>query len=75
MKLCFVAMRKTLDAQESKTISTDSFNESADCALKNIIFERNTSFYKHWSWTATGTKMTPTYAIMFMGDLEEKLLK
>ena len=43
--------------------------------MKNNIFEHNTSFYKQLRGTAIGTKMAPPYAIIFMGDLEEKLLK
>ena len=42
---------------------------------KNNIFEHNTSFYKQLRGTAIGTKMAPPYAILFMGDLEEKILK
>ena len=39
------------------------------------IFEHNTSFYKQLRVTAIGAKMAPPYAIIFMGELEEKLLK
>ena len=67
-----VAMRKALDAQEDKTVSTESLIELAECVLKNNIFEHNTSFYKQLRGPAIGTKMAPPYAIIFMGDLEEK---
>ena len=70
-----VAMRKALDAREDKTVSTDSLIELVECVLKNNKFEHNTSFYKQLRGTAIGTKMAPPYAIIFMGDLEEKLLK
>ena len=70
-----VAIRKALDARENKTVSTDSLIELVECVLKNNIFEHNTSFYKRLRGTAIGTKMAPPYAIIFMGDLEEKLLK
>ena len=43
--------------------------------FENNIFEHNTFFYKQLRGTAIGTKMAPPYAIIFMGDLEEKLLK
>ena len=69
-----VAMWKALDAWEDKTVSTDSLIELTECVLKNNIFEHNT-FYKQLRRTATATKMAPPYAIIFMGDLEEKLLK
>ena len=70
-----VAMRETLDEQEDKTVSTDSHIELAECVLKNNIFEHTTSFYKQLRGTAIGTKMAPPYAILFMGELEEKILK
>ena len=70
-----LAMQKALDTREVKTVLTDSLIELAECILKNDIFEHNTSFYKKLKGTAIGTKMTPPYAIKFMGDLEEKLLK
>ena len=43
--------------------------------MKKDIFEHKTSFYKQLRGTAIGTKMAPPYAIIFMGDLEEKILK
>ena len=70
-----VAMRKKLDEREDKTVSTDSLIELAECVLKNNIFEHNTSFYKQLRGTTIGTKMAPPYAILFMDDLEEKILK
>ena len=64
-----VAMQKTLDVREDKTVSTDSLIELAECVLKNKIFEHSTSFYKQLRGTAIETKMAPPYAIIFMGDL------
>ena len=70
-----VAMRKALDEREDKTVSTDFLIELAECVLKNNIFEHNTSFYKQLRGTAIATKMALPYAILFMGDLETKILK
>ena len=70
-----VAMRETLDEREGKTVSTYTLIELAECVLKNNIFEHSTSFYKQLRGTAIGTKMAPPYAILFMGDLEEKIFK
>ena len=39
---------------------------------KNNTFELNLSFYKQLRGTAIGTKMTPSYAIIFLGDSEER---
>ena len=59
-----------------KTVSTDSLIELAECVLKNNIFEHNSSStYKQLRGTAIGTKIDPSYAVIFMGDLEEKLFK
>ena len=70
-----VAMQKALDEREDKTVSTDFLIELAECVLKNNIFERNTSLYKQIRGTAIGAKMAPPFDIIFMDDLEEKILK
>ena len=70
-----VVMPKAFDEREDKTVSTDSLIELAECFLKNNIFEHHTSLYKQLRGTAIGTKMAPPYAILFMGDLETKMLK
>ena len=70
-----IAMGKALNEREDKTVLTNSLIDLAECILKNNIFEHNTSFYKQLRATAIGTKMVPPYAIIFMNDLEEKLLK
>ena len=67
-----IAMRKALDLRKDKRISTESLIELAECVLKNNIFEHNLSFYKQLRGTAIGTKMAPPYAIIFLGDLEER---
>ena len=74
-----VTMRKLLDAREDKTVMTDSQEseiiELVECVLKNNIFEDNTSFYKQLRMTSIRNKMSPPYAVIFMGDLDEKLSK
>ena len=67
-----IATRKALDLRKDKRISTESLIELAECVLKNNIFEHNLSFYKQLRGTAIGTKMAPPYAIIFLGDLEER---
>ena len=66
-------MRKALDLRKDTRLSTESFIELAECGLKKNIFEQNLSFYKQLKGTAIGTKMAPPYAIIFLGDLEEKI--
>ena len=70
-----IAIRKALDKREDKVITTDSLMELAECVLKNNIFEHNTCVYKQKQGTAIGTKMAPPYAILFMAELEENILK
>ena len=70
-----IALRKSLESRKDKTISTDSLMDLSECVLKNNIFEHNLSFFKQLRGTAIGTKMAPPYAIIFMGDLEERILQ
>ena len=67
-----IAMRNALDLRKDKRTSTESLIKLAECVLKNYIFEYNLSFYKQLSETAIGTKMAPPYAVIFLGDLEER---
>ena len=69
-----IVIRKYLESREDKTISTDSLIDLAECVLKNKIFEHNLSFLKQLRRTAIGTQMAPPYAIIFMRDLEERIL-
>ena len=69
-----VAMREALDTREDKSFNRLSYWISGMRFAKNIL-EHNTSFYKQLRVTAIGAKMAPPYAIIFMGELEEKLLK
>ena len=69
-----IAIRKALDTRKDKTISTDSLIELAECVLKTNIFEHDKSVFKQLRGTAIGTKMAPSYAIIFMDSLEEDIL-
>ena len=70
-----IALRKSLESREDKTISTESLMDLAECVLKNNIFEHNVSFFKQLRGTSVGTKMAPPYAISFIGDLDERILQ
>ena len=65
-------MRKALDLRKGKRISTESLIKLAEYVLKNNNFEHNLSFYNQLRGTAIGTKMALSYAIIFLGDLEER---
>jgi len=49
--------------------------ELTELVLKNNIFEHDNRFFKQKQGTAIGTKLAPPYAILFMDDLEQKLLE
>ena len=69
------AIKKALDAREDKTIPTESILELAEVLLKNNIFEHNNKTFRQKQGTAIGTKMAPSYAILFMSELEDNFLK
>ena len=69
------AIKEDLDKRDDKSISTETLMELAECVLKNNIFEHNEDLYKQLRGTAIGTKMTPPYAVLFMGKLEEEFLE
>ena len=69
------ALKKALDEREDKTISTESLIELSDIVLNNNFFEFNSHTYKQKQGTAIGTKMAPSYAILFMDKLEKELLE
>ena len=49
--------------------------ELMNIVLKNNIFEFNGEYYLQLQGTAMGTKMAPSYANLFMGQLEPKLIQ
>ena len=56
-------------------ISSDTLTELAEVVLKNNIFEFDEKTFKQKRGTAIGTKFAPPYAILFMANLEEKMLE
>ena len=69
------SLHKFLETRDNKQISSDTFIELAEIVLKNNIFEFNEKTFKQKRGTAIGTKFAPPYTILFMGDLEEKMLE
>ena len=67
-------LRKALDSRADQSVSTDSLMDLAEVVLKNNMFEFNGKFYHQIRGTAIGTKCAPPYSILFLADLEEKLL-
>ena len=69
-----ISLRRFLELRDNKQISSDSLIELAEIVLKNIFFEFDQKTFKQVRGTAIGTKFAPPYAILFMADLEEKIL-
>ena len=69
-----LCLRKRLDSRTEKNVSTDSLVELAEVVLRNNVFQFNSKTYKQKRGTAIGTKCAHTYAIIFMAELEEKIL-
>ena len=61
-----------LDLRKDKIISTESLIELVEFILKNKSFEHNLLFCKLLRGNAIASKMARPYAIIFLGDLEEK---
>ena len=69
------SLYKFLETRENKQISSDTLAELVETILKNIIFEFDGKAFKQKRGTAIGTKFAPFYAMLFMADLEEKMLE
>ena len=69
------ALRKRLNERDKKDVSTDTLVELAELVLKNNIFNFNERTLKQKRGTAIGTKFAPPYSILFMAELEEKILE
>ena len=56
-------------------MSKENLVELAEIVLKNNIVQFNEKTLKQLRGTAIGTKFAPPYAILFMVDLEERILE
>ena len=68
------SLQRFLELRDNKQISSDTLIELAEIVLKNNIFEFDEKTFRQVRGTAIGTKFAPPYAILFMADLEEKIL-
>ena len=69
------ALRKRLDTRKEKYVSTDTIIDLAEVVLKNNIFTFGKKTLKQKRGTAIGTKFAIPYSILFMAELEEKIIK
>ena len=70
-----MSLYKFLETSGNKQISSDALAELVEIVLKNNIFEFDEKIFKQKRGTGIGTKFAPPYAILFMTDLEEKMLE
>ena len=68
------SLRRVLELKDNKQISSDTLVELAEIVLKNNIFQFDEKTFKQVRGTAIGTKFAPPYDILFIADLEEKIL-
>ena len=69
------ALRKRLNERDKKDVSTDTLVELAELVLKNNIFNFNEKNLQQKRGRAIETKFAPPYIILFMAELEEKVLE
>ena len=69
------ALKEALDKRENRNTATNDLIRTAEFVLKNNYFEFNGQVQPQISGTAIGTKFAPTYACIFMDDVESKFLE
>ena len=69
------SLRRFLNARTEKQVTTGTLVELAEIVLKNNIFQFNEITLKQLKGAAIGTKFAPPYAILFIADLEERILE
>ena len=69
------ALRKRLSKRNEKDVCTDTLSELAELVLKKNVFSFNEKTLKQKRGTAIGTKFALPYSILFMVELEKKILK
>ena len=69
------ALKEALDKREQKKVPTEDLLQMAEFVLKNNFFEFNNQIKQQISGTAIGTKCTPTYACIFMHNMETEFLE
>ena len=68
-------LRKRLNERGKKDVSTDTLVELTKLVLKSSIFNFSKRTLKQKRGTAVGTKFAQPYIILFMAELEEKILE
>ena len=66
-------MRTALNKRDDKTIPTEFLLQLLDLVLKGNIFEFGNQLYQQLIGTAMGTPLAPTYASIFMAEIDNKI--
>ena len=69
------SLRKFLDVRAEKKVTTETLLELVKIILKNNIFQFNEKTLKQLRGTAIGTKFALPHTIIFIVDLEERILE
>ena len=69
------ALRKRLETRKEKYVSTDTIIVLAEVVLKNKIITFGEKTLKQKRGTAIVTKFAPPHSILFIAELEEKIIK
>ena len=69
------SLKNALDKRKQKHIPTEKLINMTEFVVKNNFFEFNGSVKQQVSGTAIGTKCAPTYACIYMDEVETEFLK
>ena len=69
-----LALKHFLDRRPNPYFKTDIILRLAELVLKMNTFQFDGEFYSQTGGVAMGTKMGPSFACLFVGYLEEKML-
>ena len=69
------SLKDVLDRREEKKSSTEDLVKMTEFVLRNNYFEFNGQVKHQISGTAIGTKFAPTYACIFMDEIETNFLQ
>ena len=69
------AFREALDKRKTHKVPTSKLIKMAEFVLKNNYFQFSDKVYQQISGTAIGTKFAPSYACIFMHQVEIKFLQ
>ena len=68
------AVERALNLREDQAIPTEFLTDLLNHVLSSNIFEFDKKLYKQMIGTAMGTSCAPSYANIFMGEIDEKIL-